>query len=370
MNRFTTIPARVRTSGFTLVELLVSTAILAMILLIGSTALNSVQRSYMQARSKSEQFQDARRAFEVITRNLAQATLNTYRDYYYLETLSNVPPATGSAAPSSYVRQSELRFRTGAASDLLPGESSSAELPGHAVFFQAPLGLTTTGNSLGSLLNARGYYVQYSGDDKERPEFISEEIVPVKRRYRLMEYRPAADSTASGGGNSVYKKPDTWFRDGISTASRVVADNILLLIVAPRVPEDSLQTGANNTAWIAPSYRYNSADPNNATDQMEALRINADGTVAQGTQHLLPPMIDVTLVAVDDASFERWMQQRGGRPIDITGESGATFQQSARQARDVQALGQYLDRHHLNYRIFTATVSLRNAQWDGRASQL
>ena len=351
--------------AFTLIEVLTSTAILAMIIIGCMSSLGTLQRSFVQSKSKVEQFREARVAFELIARNLSQATLANYWDYYFLETRSNVPPASGSGSPSAYIRQSDLQFTAGRATDLLGSEGSKTLTPGHAVFFQAPLGLTQDGSSLGNLLNARGYAVKFIGDDENRPPFISSDLIPVKHRYRLVEFRPPAEKVAGGSlGNTIYDKPATWYKTDLTSSMRVVADNILLMILSPRVPE---QPGSTVSPWsIAPQYRYNSADPNNATDLVESLSLRSNGTAAQGTQHLLPPVVHLTLVAADETSIQRWVSKRGPQGVDILQESGAQFYEAAQYDRDVERLSRYLYEQKLNFYIFTTAVPLRNAKWDGR----
>lgn len=349
--------------GFTLVEIIASTAILSMILVAMMSTLGTVQRTFQFTRARVDQFREARQAFELINRTLSQATLNPYRDYYYAETKSNVPPATGSAAPAGYVRQSELQFRVDDAAATFGVTGSASEAPGHAVFFQAPLGLTAAGSSLGGLLNARGFGVRFSGDEDHRPAFINGYQIPVKHRYRLMEYRPAAEYlSAAAPGNTIYSNPTNWFIQGIGTTSRVVADNILLLVLSPRTAESATVAATS----LAPHYHYNSLDADNSTPGVDGLTIRADGTVAQGTQHLLPPMVAVTLVAIDEVSAERWTARRGDNGVDILGESHAAFTDAARYESDLTTLRAYLEKQKLNFRIFSSTVTLHNAVWDNQ----
>jgi uncharacterized protein (TIGR02599 family) len=92
--------------------------------------------------------------------------------------------------------------------------------------------------------------------------------------------------------------------------------------------------------------------------------LKADGTVNQGTQQLLPPLVTVTMVALDNASGERWSNLLHNTPVDFLQESGATFTQASDYVRDLEKLKSYLTGLHLNYRVFNTTVVLRNARWD------
>jgi len=358
-------------TAFTLVEILVSMTILSFLMLVCVGALEQMQKSWRLSAGKVEQFREARGAFELISKSLAQATLNNYWDYYYAATASNVPPATTVPSPSAYVRQSELQFRVDAAWRLLGGSASPALNPGHAVFFQAPLGHSPTNRELNSLLNARGYYVKYESDARNRPPFITSSGVPLKYRYRLMEYRPPAEqltgapATASAG-NSIYTNPTDWFRQDLTASSHAVADNILLLILSPRVSEEAAATGKLDPWWLAPFYTFNSLDSDNSTTTVEGVSINAQGKASQGTQHQLPQQVNVTMVAVDSTSAQKWAEKQGSQPVDIQHESGASFTSAPSYRSDLKRLKAYLTAEKLNFRVFTSGVTLRNAKWDGR----
>ena len=69
--------------AFTLLEILVSCAALALLLVFMVSITGMVQTTYRRTQGKAEQFREARVAFEAITRRLAQSTLNTYWDYHY-----------------------------------------------------------------------------------------------------------------------------------------------------------------------------------------------------------------------------------------------------------------------------------------------
>ncbi|HEY1082015.1 MAG TPA: Verru_Chthon cassette protein C [Prosthecobacter sp.] len=353
----------VRPSAFTLVELLVSTAVLSVLLLVTMTALETMQRSWRETKSKVNQFRGARIAFEAITRNLSQATLNPYWDYYYATTGSNIPPPGGAAAPEGYVRQSELDFRIVYGTDL--GTSgAAAEFPGHGLFFQAPLGLSQSYRGMGNLLNARGYFVRFHSDKDNRPPFLDGQPVPVKYRYQLMEYRPPAESVSNGiQGNTVYTKPQ-WYKQDIGAVSRPLADNILLFLVSPQVSPETAEQSKEKPTYIAPRYRYSSRYVKNGATPQEKPSVKSDGTLSQGTQHLLPPLVKVTMVAGEEGSVGRWLAAHDNNPVDICDAAGAPFELADKYATDLEALKEYLAGERVNFRIFTATVAIRNAVWD------
>ena len=359
-------PAARSSSAFTLLEILVSTAVLAILMLVCLSALDQTQKTWKFSQGKVEQFREARLAFETITRHLSQATLNTYWDYYYADTGSNEPPEDATVQPSAYVRQSELQFRVAAAPDLLGAGYTPAVYPGHAVFFQAPLGLSENQRELGSLLNARGFFIQFGGDSGDRPGFLTERGIREKFRYRLMEYRPPAERAATSLGNTVYVRPLDWFQQNLATSTQPVADNIILLLISPRVTESAATAANRNATWIAPGYRYHSLDRDNSTGNLEPVQIRQDGTADQGTQHLLPPVLQITMVAVDEPSAEKLAQRYNNAAVDILRNSGAVFTEVLRYDQDLALLKDYLKNEQLNYRVFTSKVAMRNARWDGR----
>jgi uncharacterized protein (TIGR02599 family) len=361
---------RLKPSGFTLLEIMISTVILAVLMLVCVSALDQTQRTWKFSQAKVEQFREARLAFEAITRHVSQSTLNTYWDYYYAGTGSNEAPEDATVQPSAYVRHSELQFRTDQSTTLFGSPATVADHPGHAVFFQAPLGLSQQHRELGSLLNARGYYIEFGTDAKNRPPFLAEKGVQEKFRYRLIEYRPpserAASTPAGQQGNTVYVKPDNWFRQDLATSSEPLADNIVLLLVSPRVSESVAKTANRNTSWIAPNYRYNSLDCDNTTANVEPVQIREDATAKQGTQHLIPPLVQVTLVALDEPSAQKLAEQHGNQPVDFLREADAPFTEAILYDRDLSRLKEYLTSQRLSFRIFTSSVTMRNARWDGR----
>jgi len=317
-----------RPGAFTLVELLVSMAILTLLVLILLSITDATRKTWTYTNSKIEQFRDAREAFETITRRLSQATLNTYWDY------------DNPADPKNYVRQSELRFLSGP--DLVP------ESPTHAVFFQAPLGESEAYSEMKNLLNTCGYFIEFGSDKESRPSFVNS---PERYRFRLMEMIEPSESL------TLYKhtngKPDytgtDWFTVPLANPAykRPVAENILGLILLPK-----LATGDKNSAGtpfqasdLAPHYTYDSTEK------------NADSALNPKNQ--LPPVVRVTMIAVDEASYNRLQASDTSAP-DIVGRY---FHDATKFDDDIKSLETELVRKKLNYRIFTTEVPIKAAKW-------
>lgn len=365
-----------RPPGFTLVEIMVSLAVLTILLLISAQVIGQVQSTWSASNARVSQFREARIAFDILSRNISQATLNTYIDYdsNYLATAASSSAA--SSAPSKYIRRSELQFVCGNASSLVTSAGGGGEmLPGHAVFFQAPLGVTNTPaySGLDRLMCARGYFVQFSSDSFWRPEFLPPG--DVKYRYRLMEYSPPTElntiyaSALTIAGTPTAPMPRNWFstRAGVApsgTASNVgalmvtrpVADNIVALIISPRREMKNAQEeeSASGPTQIAASYSYDSS----------AIENIGYAPAPQGTQHLLPPLVKIVLIAIDERSADRLSQQSGGGGTPPLGTTvNGALSQAHNLDSEVQEIVRQLQQQRLNYRVFSATIQLRGSKW-------
>ena len=108
--------------AFTLVEVMVSTAIIGLIMLVLVAMTNQTSATWRSTTEKIEKFQEARDGFEAMTRRLAQATLNTNWDY--LDANGNPRPTTvnttnyNSFIPVAYGRTSSLRIISGPDDDV------------------------------------------------------------------------------------------------------------------------------------------------------------------------------------------------------------------------------------------------------------
>ena len=125
-------PRPLLVQAFTLIELMLSTAVLALLMALMLTVVGQTQQIWVRSSGKVAQFQAARTAFEAMTRNLSQATLNTYYDLQF----ETDPAKLGQT--KGYSRNSDLHFVSGKAAQTKFLGTESATYPTHAVFFQAP----------------------------------------------------------------------------------------------------------------------------------------------------------------------------------------------------------------------------------------
>jgi len=331
--------------GFTLVELLVSMTILMILMGIMVSIVSQTGAVWKRTTAKANQFREARAAFETITRHVSQATLNTYYDYFDASGNPRNPTSTTPFYPASYGRQSELRFRTGLTSVLL-GRTEPL-FPGHGIFFQAPLGFADTPSytGLGNLLNTWGYYVEFRSDS-DRPTFVAG---TTRYRFRLMEYMQPSENF------QLYTPlaPNWLTSVATSMQSHVVANNIILLVILPRLPavgatgDPSVDVDGHR---LAPAYAYDSVTTGQAASAAEL-----------NSKHQLPPVVEITMVAIDEASAIKVESGASAPNFGLTSLFKSSLP-SQREA-DMDTLEATLVAQKLNYRVFTTEVNIRGAKW-------
>ncbi|MDZ4403380.1 Verru_Chthon cassette protein C [Prosthecobacter sp.] len=381
--------------GFTLIELLVSMTFLVILMLVVTQVIGIVQRTWVRTNSRVSQFREARMAFDVISRTLSQATLNTYWENEF-DPLGTDIAGEKKFKAKNYVRQSELQFVCGPTTGLLPlAAANSQNYPGHGVFFQAPLGVTKlvvagTGDvnteNMVNLMCGRGYFVEWGSDEPFRPPFLSTlTSVPLRFRMRLMEYSPTAEmnriydsslrplvdnETGTNNGKKWFQEGETGaltsiVKDNETTASRAftrpVAENILALIISP---QQEVTGNAGNPYDIAPNYIWDST-----------LTINPGASASsanpQGTQHLLPPLLKVTMIALDQMGGETLSREENEELREkVLGKVGGMFQKASDFAKELEGtedsqgeLEELLLSNKLNYRVFTTTIALKQSRW-------
>ncbi len=349
--------------GFTVIEVAVSAAIILVIFsaLLGMT--DQTQRLMSGTSSKVEQFQDARLAFEAVTRRVSQATLNTYWDYQYQTVSQTVGGKTVQVRmPSRYERGSDLRFRSGPMTEI---NSKSKRLqPTHGIFFQAPNGVvedTTRNGAMDHLLNSWGYFLELNSDEESLPTWLRDKV-PQRERFRLMELMEPSEQL----GVYQFQQPKSadWFLQPINRRERPVralADNVVALIFLPRLAradEDS-QRSKKASSVLAPHYRYDSTQ--SAKDPV------------LNPKHQLPPIVQVVMVAIDEPSAQRLAQDSAGKegqgldyadlftkpelleddPKTTTLGDGDLWKFTAMLA----------NKYRVTSRVFSTNVSIRGAKW-------
>ena len=381
---------RPRQGGFSLIELLVSTAVLSMLLIIVFQMLEGMQRTWRRTRQDVGEFKEARQAFEEISRRVSQATLNTYFSYRYDE---QVVKGIKLRMGREIIPQSELHFVCGPAEELGITKKNSRQVGqrySHAIFFQAPFGFCIDQDKklknalkyekMNGLMNAWGYYVEFNTDELDRPQFLKQlDNSPKPRpRYRLMEFRQPTeylqvyklnlrDLDKSASKEKIYE----WFNvgnysvnsdynnsledrdtEGFFRTTRVVADNIVAMILHPREADEKHGT---TQVELAPDYHFDS----------RRFQWGGKGKEASATKHQLPPVIDVTFVAVDEVSFNRFCSVEGIKSAEEDPEflDKDMFKKVKDFQKDLKALTDKLTKKKLDYRVFNSSIRIRESKW-------
>jgi uncharacterized protein (TIGR02599 family) len=318
-----------KTSGFSLIELLLAMAVLALMAVMMLSVTSSAQKIAKQTTSRTEQFREGRRAFERINQRLSQATLNTYWDYV---DSSGRPRTTSNATtftPNIYARMSELRYlQTNSSSLTAPGGGT---MVGNSVFFQAPLGKSDTLSGLNSLLNTTGFYIKKSDDSALRPATVSES----KTRYRLFELTEPAEnltiySLTSGNATTT---STAWYTTPLAVTgnSRRLADNIVALLFQAQYQ--------NASGTPTSAFNYTSTPRGLSSQPIE--------------ENNLPPTVRVAMIALDETSARRVAEES----ITLTDATDDT---------SLALLEKNLTDSRLNYRKFQSTVSIGPSKWSSR----
>jgi uncharacterized protein (TIGR02599 family) len=102
---------------------------------------------------------------------------------------------------------------------------------------------------------------------------------------------------------------------------------------------------------LAPDYEYDS------TEAKSPKEINP--------QNQLPPLVQVTMVAIDETSAARLSPGTRGSASAPVPDLGLNrlFKKSADFDEDLKTLGETLVERRLLYRVFTTHVSIRAAKW-------
>ncbi len=299
-----------RPSGFTLVEMMVAIAVFLVMMAAIAGIMNQTRKTIHLASSSLDLFQSARLGFEGLAQSLSHATLNTYWDY------------DSPTAPTTYVRKSDLQF-------LISRQGSSL-----GIFFQAPRTYSTNAgySQASGLLNAVAYYVEYGSDAPFRPAHVA----TARWRYRLMQAIQPTESLA------VFSTPSSGWTDAVKALEWPVADNIVALILWPRLSSRDDAAGTK----ISADYTYDSR-----------------GTVAL-QQAQMPPVVQATMVAISETAAAR-LNLGSTPPPAIENALQGKFQDVTHYTADLAGLESALTAAHIEYKEFTAGVPIRESKWSG-----
>jgi uncharacterized protein (TIGR02599 family) len=318
-------------SGFTLVELLVSTVILFLILISLLEFLANMQQLWKT--TAVDPFADAQEAFETIVDRASDATLEPYSDYADSSGAFRTA-ATTSFVPDHLARRSDLAFACG--SNWLTG--SGLTTASDALFFVAPRGYTQSEAhlGLGRLLNALGYFVAFS-DQNSVPGFITS--ASHRWRWRLMEISQPSESL------TIYSLPASlpWVQATVQNPTSILAENVVALIVLPE------RAASDKGPALSPDYQYDSRDAQNTV-----------------TQAQLPTRLRLALIAIDEPSAQILASEYGSRPPPLV--SSQLFVDSTKMDADLASLDVSLTAKNVQHRIFQREILLPGAAWSNSLS--
>lgn len=318
-------PSRSIVRGITILELLIATVVLLLLVGLLVSVNNHTMQLYRRTSGQVDAFQSARLAFDVMIRQLNQATLNVYWDY------------DDAVAPTRYLRKSDLAFVTGPASTLL-GSGAPADLakwPGKAVFFQAPLGRldNVSTRQLNLVLNTCGFYVEYGDANAGSPM-----PRPKRSRYRLMQMQTSGEKMTEFGSAVTKPAGNNWFTSYLPE-SRILAEDIVLLVIRP--------------------LNQNRVDLANLGYTLDT-RVDTNTAPQPATANQLPPLVSITLVAVSEESVNQKDPTNG---YLLPGSALSLFSDPTDYEADISSFQGELKQAKLDYRLFTQQVALPNSKW-------
>jgi uncharacterized protein (TIGR02599 family) len=322
--------------AFTLVEMLASAVILLIVFLLITTVVQHTARAWRSGGDQHRSFHEAQRAFGALSRNLEQATLNTYWTTLDASlqplTAANEPTFT----PAFYGRMSELHFVAGPAAALL----GTAYGPGSAVFFQTPLGFSRAPAyaKLQDTLNVCGYFVKFGDDTAEMPA-MAQPLVKPRYRYRLMELLQPTENLGTYHDQTSASAQDWFTTPAATTAARPIAENVILMVIRWIYPRPD--------GTLAYTYAYNSREGGTGTQPI--------------TQHQLPPRAELTLVALDETSAQRAQEAAGTTAPDLV--ASGLFTDPEKLPADLAALESSLASKGYRFRVFASEIFLKGAKW-------
>jgi uncharacterized protein (TIGR02599 family) len=323
--------------AFTIVELLVAVTILLLILVTVVQFSGAIDHAWKS--NATDPFAEAQDAFDIVARNLANATLEPYSDY---ADTTGAFRTSASFVPDHLARRSDLAFVCGPASGtsgLLA--STQRTTTGSAIFFLAPQGVTQTDphSGLEYLLNAMGYFVEF-GDDDATPAFIP--AFSHRWRWRLRQIQQPSESlqifsTATSAA---------WIQQLAPAGATfpVLAENIVTLLVEPE------RAASDTGTSLAPAFAYDSRDTTNVV-----------------TLHQLPLRLRIVLVAMDEPSAEHLAVLNGSNAPALV--PSQLFQQAAQLDADLNTLDAALAAQKINHRLFQREILLPSAAWSNVTSQ-
>lgn len=339
----TPIVATRKASAFTLVELLAATAVFIVLLGIILAVTNSISATIRHATSGIEAQSASRTGFDLMNRYLSQATLNPYWDY------------DNPLAPTVYLRQSDLQF--------IIRQNKQKASYGQEVYFVTPEAYSkdSTLRATRGLMNACSAFVRFGSSKDFQPSGVGNE----KFRYRLMfGLQPTEDLSVFNKPARTSNQTESAYRAAIQQYWNAAAwltpisdsdskpavtpliDNVIALIVWPRLSSAEDATGQELTT----DYSYNSQD-------------NAMTIPQPITANQLPPVVDITMIVISEASAARLDRGSSTAPQEIESALAGKFTQVEKYQDDIAQVSKALSDNGIEFKIFSTALPLRESKW-------
>jgi uncharacterized protein (TIGR02599 family) len=345
-------------NGFTLIEMLVAMTVLIILLSIIAAVTQGTALAVHRTSGKLSTYAAARSAFDTMNEKLAQATLDTYLDYYDANGKLQITGTT--FVPAMYGRVSNLQFIVKQNSNPVAAfnavGSASSPSYGQEVYFQCPAAYSNTSayQSTQGLLNACGYYVQYCNDTSFRPSMVG----GSRWRYRLIQAIEPTETLQV----CQYAIADTttWTANIANTGPAAtpapnaipLADNVVAMVIWPRLPTGQDPVGTN----LAPSYIYDS--------QANSAPVLTKGVGVQpATVDQLPPLLQVTMVVIDEASAARIDTKSSTPPPAIENALQGKFINANNYGSDLASVESSLSGSHVGFEVLNTSVVSRESKW-------
>ncbi len=363
--------------AFTLVELLVATAVVGLLSLLISQVISLSLRTWNASRDRVGAFQDARTAFGKMQATLGRAVLNSRLEYADAGGQFR-SFADGNFTATQVLRASDLHFVSGPAADLLPAGTRTTT-PGNAIFFQAPLGFTDNSSFAGAreLLNSTGFFVEFGPDPSKLPAFLQGLPGRGGARFRLKQWVQPAErnriytSTSATDSSSFYD----WFRGSLPSSPggstpagewpvRILAEDVFALFFVPAVsPSDEEALGGP----ISRDYQYDSRAWQNRGG-LPVLGQLKGRDRHQIMRNQLPPMVKVAALVLERRDADRLQNLHGENPPPEVAIPSDLFQDSTKLDAD---LAEFENRllsldPPIRPRIFRANIPLQAAKWSNQ----
>ena len=181
------------------------------------------------------------------------------------------------------------------------------------------------------------------------------EYVSPSEQLRVYKY---LDYTSSDYNSIAWARPIPDDSASMPAPAHVLCENVIALVLAPK---KSSQDPTQPYTMLAKDFEYNS-------------RTNVRGDPQPPNAHQLPPVVEVILVCIDEASALR-LQASYGTNRSAYFESGdqSIFFDNTKvfQSADtvealedpINALTAALSKKRITYRVFRSDVMLQNSKW-------